>query len=105
METGKHAELISKRGVYYDLIEAQKGNKKEGLGQGGESSRKFSVAGAEDISTALVSTNSTILVEQVDLINFHDVEFTYPSRPEQKIFRGLEMGVREGETLAIVGPR
>ena len=105
METGNHAELISKCGVYYDLVEAQKGKKREGSSQVAESSRRFSVAGAENVSTALGPTSSNISVEKDDLINFHEVEFRYPSRPEQKIFRGLEMSVKEGETLAIVGPR
>ena len=30
VETGNHAQLISKHGVYYDLVEAQRGKKKEG---------------------------------------------------------------------------
>ena len=39
------------------------------------------------------------------LLALKDVHFRYPSRPEQKIFRGLDLHVEEGETLALVGPR
>ena len=105
VETGKHAELISRQGAYYGLVQAQKGKTKEGLDQTGESSRRISAIGAEDISAALMPTDNTTFTEKEDLINFHQVEFKYPSRPDQKIFRGLEMSVKEGETLAIVGPR
>jgi ATP-binding cassette subfamily B (MDR/TAP) protein 1 len=36
-------------------------------------------------------------------ICFKDVHFHYPSRPNNKVFRGLNLAVRNGETLAIVG--
>ena len=38
------------------------------------------------------------------ILSFDRVHFNYPSRPEQKIFRGLDLDVKEGETLALVGP-
>jgi len=104
VESGKHAELISKNGAYFDLVQAQKGRKKKGLDESGESSSRMSVARAKDASAALISTGSTTFLEKHDLINFHEVEFKYPSRPEQTIFRDLEMSVKKGETLAIVGP-
>ena len=101
VETGNHAQLISKHGVYYDLVEAQRGKKKEGLDPSGESSRRVSVIGSDEY---LARINPNVSFENDELINFHDVEFKYPSRPEQKIFRGLEMSIKEGETIAIVGP-
>ncbi|OEU13357.1 P-loop containing nucleoside triphosphate hydrolase protein [Fragilariopsis cylindrus CCMP1102] len=101
VEAGNHAQLISKHGVYYDLVEAQRGKKKEGLDPSGESSRRVSVIGSDEY---LARINPNVSFENDELINFHDVEFKYPSRPEQKIFRGLEMSIKEGETIAIVGP-
>merc|ERR1712238_152018 len=103
VETGKHAELISSRGAYFDLVEAQKG-KKEGLKKDEKSSRLSSVNETKNNSTAMVSIDSAISVENDDLITFHEVEFKYPSRPDHKIFRRLELSVKKGETLAIVGP-
>ncbi|XP_034429802.1 bile salt export pump isoform X2 [Hippoglossus hippoglossus] len=37
-------------------------------------------------------------------IEFHNVTFFYPSRPEVKILNNLSMQVKEGETTAFVGP-
>jgi ABC-type multidrug transport system fused ATPase/permease subunit len=101
VEAGNHSELISKRGAYHALVEAQKGKGTESR----KSSKRKSGAGFEEISTALVPASTTNTDVSDDIISFQDVEFKYPSRPEQKIFEGLEMSVKKGETLAIVGPR
>ncbi|XP_076602855.1 bile salt export pump [Chaetodon auriga] len=37
-------------------------------------------------------------------IEFHDVTFFYPSRPEVKILNDLSMQIKPGETTAFVGP-
>ncbi|KAI9916944.1 hypothetical protein PsorP6_017155 [Peronosclerospora sorghi] len=37
-------------------------------------------------------------------IAFQDVDFAYPSRPNSKIFRGLNLEVLPNKTLALVGP-
>lgn len=37
-------------------------------------------------------------------IEFHDVHFAYPARPDYKSLKGLTLAVRPGETVAIVGP-
>ena len=37
-------------------------------------------------------------------IEFRDVEFAYPARPERAALHGLSFAVRPGETVAIVGP-
>ncbi|KAI0501168.1 hypothetical protein KFK09_016111 [Dendrobium nobile] len=36
-------------------------------------------------------------------IEFKDVHFSYPSRPEQKIFTGLSLFIQHGRTVALVG--
>jgi ABC-type multidrug transport system fused ATPase/permease subunit len=36
-------------------------------------------------------------------VTFEGVEFAYPSKPEQKVLRGLTFQAREGETVALVG--
>ena len=38
------------------------------------------------------------------MIEFDDVHFEYPSRPDAPVFQGLNLKVRQGETLALVGP-
>jgi ABC-type multidrug transport system fused ATPase/permease subunit len=37
-------------------------------------------------------------------IQFEDVRFRYPTRPDSEIFRGLNLEVRPNETIALVGP-
>ena len=36
-------------------------------------------------------------------ITFEDVEFHYPTRPDVKVLKGLNITVKPGETLALVG--
>uniref|UniRef100_A0A8B9KB34 ATP-binding cassette, sub-family B (MDR/TAP), member 5 n=1 Tax=Astyanax mexicanus TaxID=7994 RepID=A0A8B9KB34_ASTMX len=36
-------------------------------------------------------------------IEFHDVHFSYPTRPDVRILQGLNVSVRQGQTLALVG--
>ncbi|KAA6412244.1 MAG: P-loop containing nucleoside triphosphate hydrolase [Lasallia pustulata] len=43
-------------------------------------------------------------VEKVDgLIEFRDVHFRYPTRPEQPVLRGLNLTVKPGQYVALVG--
>jgi ATP-binding cassette subfamily B protein len=37
-------------------------------------------------------------------VNFDDVYFNYPSRPDAPALKGLEFNIQPGETVAIVGP-
>lgn len=101
VESGNHFELIEKQGAYFGLIEAQKGkitDKAESFesttGSTPSSRRSsFSDDGPAEVEAASKS-----------VLDFHHVHFHYPSRPEQRIFHGLDLSVDEGETLALVGP-
>ena len=101
VETGKHSELVSRRGVYYSLVEAQKEQEREGSGAIWNSSKRY---GAASISAALGLANSTNTVDPDDVITFEEVSFKYPSRPEEIVFQGLQLSLKKGENLSIVGP-
>ena len=99
-ETGTHDELIAKHGHYYQLVEAQKSKKPGGNEtDSSPSSRSESFHVPED-SAKFSGTEGKSNV----LMRFEDVHFSYPSRPENPVFRGLNLSIVEGETLAIVGP-
>ncbi|PWN35298.1 putative ATP-binding cassette transporter [Meira miltonrushii] len=40
---------------------------------------------------------------QRDVIKFENVKFAYPSRPQQKILNGVDLSLRPGESVALVG--
>jgi len=99
-ETGKHNELLSRQFLYADMVAAQS-------------------AKADSKSDSAISTPNTTehgsLADSVEssndygsgekpVIQFHHVDFAYPTRPDSKVFNGLNLTVRRGETLALVGP-
>jgi len=100
VETGTHDELLAKQGNYYALVEAQKAKKKDDGTDADStpSSRSGSMLVSED-SSAFGTGDAPGL-----LMRFKGIHFRYPSRPENQIFRGLDLKVYEGETLALVGP-
>ena len=38
-------------------------------------------------------------------ITFNDVSFAYPTRPDALVFNGLNLTIKAGQTVALVGPR
>lgn len=49
-------------------------------------------------------SNSLFFQDQFDgNVTFERVKFNYPSRPDVPILQGLNLSVKKGETLALVG--
>lgn len=93
-EQGSHDQLMAMNSEYAKLVEAQ--------------APKAASTASSVLPTSfnnLLSTSNYDAVEVVDSpqVQFKDVHFHYPSRPENGIFKGLNLSVKHGETLAIVG--
>jgi len=100
VETGTHTELIARQGKYFQLVEAQKAKpsmEKRESGSSGPPSRNTSVVGLDELDG--------VEVDGFPALEFKDVHFRYPSRPDVEVFCGLNFSVHAGETLALVGPR
>eukprot|EP00526_Cylindrotheca_closterium_P003410 CAMPEP_0113657424 /NCGR_PEP_ID=MMETSP0017_2-20120614/31035_1 /TAXON_ID=2856 /ORGANISM="Cylindrotheca closterium" /LENGTH=1368 /DNA_ID=CAMNT_0000571343 /DNA_START=232 /DNA_END=4338 /DNA_ORIENTATION=+ /assembly_acc=CAM_ASM_000147 len=97
-ETGNHETLLKKKGKYYDLVEAQKGklDRQSSSASSGSLSRSNSEGSLENMDSGSK--------EATGVIAANHIHFSYPSRPDNKIFRDLIVGVDEGQTLAFVGP-
>lgn len=100
IESGPHDELISKGGAYADLVNAQQ------LKQSKDADLGSSIRDGESDSEHFSSHGKDLSEHDKDtpVFRFRDVDFSFPARPDTDIFRGLNLTVRSGETLAIVGP-
>ena len=100
-EQGSHDPLIAMNAEYAKLVQAQQARK--------PSTPNTTVASSLSLNGTLLTAGSTgydVVDTPVDSpqVEFKDVVFHYPTRPENQIFSGLNLSVRRGETLAIVGP-
>jgi ATP-binding cassette subfamily B (MDR/TAP) protein 1 len=101
VESGNHDELMSQDSYYRKLVDKQEG------------------AGDENKVTPISSRNNS----EVDLIKlsesaagsmegksgaahieFKDVDFSYPTRPNKKIFDTFNLVIPQGSSMALVGP-
>lgn len=120
-ETGTHQELIAKEGAYYELVEAQRGKMVRSESSvsiattatdtsgGSAPSRSNSDADLANMEIDTVDNGKAGVTSKNEdhsdaVIDIHNVNFTYPARPDNRIFHGLEFDVNAGETVAIVGP-
>ncbi|WP_095121038.1 ABC transporter transmembrane domain-containing protein [Pseudomonas sp. Irchel s3f10] len=95
--------------VFYSLIVGSAiGTLSEVIGElqraAGAAERIAELLGSENIiqppATGLVTLPERVRGE----LQFQDVRFSYPSRPESYAVNGLNLAIRAGETLALVGP-
>ena len=93
-EQGTHDQLMAMNAEYAKLVEAQASKR---------SAPSLNTSAIFGFSL-LAGGNGGVEVIDSPQVQFKDVQFHYPSRPENDIFKGLNLSVKHGETLAIVGP-
>ena len=101
VEVGTHTELTERHGLYRDLVEAQNASPDERRRTSTSERRRSSLASAANFDMNELEG----FEKEIPTLQFKDVHFHYPSRPDNEVFCGLNFSVYEGETLAIVGPR
>ncbi len=103
VEMGTHDELMEhKVGQYRALVEKQEHGLESGKTDTMALSRNGSEANLESISGS--SGNLKALDGNITQLRFHDVRFAYPTRPRKAILDKFNLSVRQGETIALVGP-
>lgn len=94
VETGRHEQLLARKGLYHKLVQAQSTD---------HQIQERSFESSEDsIHTAPEDVTSSASVQSPQF-QFRNVYFSYPTRPDSEVLRGLNLTVRKGETLALVG--
>lgn len=93
VETGTHSSLLELDSEYAKLVEAQTSKADS------KTPSSANLSALPEISDHVLSLGGNGQIE------FRDVHFHYPTRPNVKIFKGLNLNIQAGETLALVGPR
>ncbi|KAL7553366.1 hypothetical protein ACHAWF_016638 [Thalassiosira exigua] len=93
VESGRHGELLAHKGLYHNLVQAQSTDHEAPATPPEFSSESSSDHQMQETQTDFLSPH----------IQFRNVHFHYPTRPDSKVLRGLNLAVRKGETLAVVG--
>jgi ATP-binding cassette subfamily B (MDR/TAP) protein 1 len=99
VETGTHDELmVAETGYYRNLVEKQNST-------ANRSDSFMSSAGSSGDWGALASDSVKMSAESETVLNFRDITFSYPTRPNKFVLKKFNLAINRGETVALVGPR
>jgi ATP-binding cassette subfamily B (MDR/TAP) protein 1 len=102
IESGNHDELMSRESYYHRLVDKQGGEDDDNDNSTPGSSRHGSEV---DLKTLAESgTDSVKGKTGAAHIEFKDVSFAYPTRPNKKIFEKFNLVIPQGGSMALVGP-
>lgn len=102
VETGTHDELMkAETGYYRALVEKQAnmGSKKQDSSLAGSAS----TGSLTEMEETAVAAAAAAAEDAETMVEFKDVTFTYPTRPNKKVLSGFNLKIRKGETVALVG--
>ena len=106
VEMGSHEQLMQhEAGQYKALVEKQEHGLESSTGmppRNNSDANLASISGSSGDLMALGDRRKSI--GSVTQLRFHDVRFAYPTRPRKAILDRFNLSVRQGETIALVGP-
>ena len=85
-----YAEIVSALGASDRVVDILESKETEGAD-----------AGAERVDTSVSSGASATAVE--GNIRYENVHFSYPTRPDIQVLKGIDLSIRPGEKVALVG--
>jgi len=97
-EQGTHEQLMDRKKYYYRLVEKQEGGDENN--DSGPPSRASSFRMS---SSNGIIPDEKILSNDLPHLEFKNVVFSYPSRPQKTIFDCFNLKIHQGETVALVG--
>jgi len=113
VEQGNHDSLMSLgNGHYKKLVEAQASKNKQSSfsvipnttnGSSQSSTPNGESKNSPDTRDPRIYQKPNNDASQICL-EFKEVDFFYPTRPKHRVFKGLNLSLMEGETVALVGP-
>lgn len=104
VEQGTHDELMaSPTGHYRNLIEKQERRDSEMMGS--TISRESSQGDLASLSETPIKERAIQNGDSQPVFAFKNVVFAYPTRPQKRVFKGFNLTISQGETVALVGPR
>jgi ATP-binding cassette subfamily B (MDR/TAP) protein 1 len=107
VEIGTHDELmVAETGYYRNLVEKQ--NSASSRSESFVSKKSSTNLSSGDSSGDLVAAaneGAEISREAETVLNFKNITFSYPTRPNKIILKKFNLAIHRGETVALVGPR
>jgi len=105
VETGTHDALMELGGHYHSLVQKQEHSLESGVDANGNA---LSKADSEGNNLASMESAGNLMalksLKDKTQLKFNDVRFAYPTRPNKPILNKFTLSVKQGETLALVGP-
>jgi ATP-binding cassette, subfamily B (MDR/TAP), member 1 len=102
VEQGTHDDLMGKSGGHYRSLMEKQENRMSSM-----SSRNSSASNLTSLESEFTLEREMISLSDGETphFEFRDAVFAYPSRPKKLVFNGFNLKIKEGETVALVGPR